>query len=190
MMEAVARDPVLVRHACERLLARAVQTVRLAAAAGARGIWIEDCMTDMISPAAFDALNVPVLRRLVEEIQAAGMHAIYYYCGDPSKRWDALFSVGADALALEESKKGFAIEIEDVVARAGGGTAVLGNLDAVGVLEGASDAELREEIARQVAIGRRNGGRFVMSLGSPVTPDTPAERVRLYCRLAREPGLP
>jgi uroporphyrinogen-III decarboxylase len=47
---------------------------------------------------------------------------------------------------------------------------------------------LRAEIARQIAAGRRNGGRFVLSLGSPVTPGTPMERVRRYCDLAHELG--
>jgi len=32
---------------------------------------------------------------------------------------------------------------------------------------------------RRVAAGRRNGSRFILSLGSPVTPETPIERVRL-----------
>jgi uroporphyrinogen-III decarboxylase len=65
---------------------------------------------------------------------------------------------------------------------------VLGNLDAIGVLQGGSEDALRSEIARQIAAGRRNGSRFVMSLGSPVTPATPVERVRLYCELAHELG--
>ena len=38
--------------------------------------------------------------------------------------------------------------------------------------------------------GRKNGGRFVMSLGSPVTPETPVARVRLYTDLVHELGGP
>ena len=34
---------------------------------------------------------------------------------------------------------------------------------------------------RNQAAGRRNANRFIMSLGSPVTPATPVERVRRYC---------
>jgi len=45
---------------------------------------------------------------------------------------------------------------------------------------------LRAEIARQITAGRRNGSRFIMSLGSPVTPGTPVVRVRRYCELVRE----
>ena len=61
-------------------------------------------------------------------------------------------------------------------------------LDAVGVLQDGNDAELRSEIPRQIEAGRRNGNRFVMSLGSPVTPGTSMARVRSYCDLAHEIG--
>ena len=96
--------------------------------------------------------------------------------------------MGADALSLEESKKGFLIDIEDVVERVNGRCAVLGNLDAIELLERGSEEELGAEISRQVAAGRRNGSRFIMSLGSPVTPGTTVERVRLYCDLVHELG--
>ena len=186
MMLLVATRPDLVRRACERLLARAVRAVKVSAALGAAGIWLEECMTDMVSPSAFEALNLPFVQQLVAAIRDAGMKSIYYYCGNPAGKWDLLLSTGADALSLEESKKGFEIDIEEVVDRAAGLCAVLGNLDALGLLPDASEDELRAEIGRQLAAGRRNGDRFIMSIGSPVTPATPVARVRQYCELVRE----
>ncbi|MBC7237180.1 MAG: hypothetical protein H5T69_15165 [Chloroflexi bacterium] len=188
MMTLVAERKELVRFLCERACQRSEFQVRRAAAMGVAGIWIEDCLTDLISPAAFAELNLPYLQRLTDAIRKEGMHSIYYYCGDPSGKWEHLLAVGADALSLEESKKGFRIDIAEVVARVNGRCAVLGNLDAIGVLQDGSEEELRAEIARQIEAGRRNGGRFIMSLGSPVTPGTPMQRVRLFCDLAHELG--
>ena len=188
LMTMVGERPDLVRYACDRYLISSVRAVREAAALGAAGIWIEECLTDSVSPAAFADLCVPYVRRLVEAIRAAGMRSIYYYCGDPSSRWDQLFAVGADAISLEESKKGFRIDVDEVVERARGRCAVLGNLDAIDLLTNGSEDQLRAEVARQVAAGRRNGGRFIMSLGSPVTPATPVQRVRQYCDLVHEIG--
>jgi uroporphyrinogen-III decarboxylase len=145
-------------------------------------------MTDVIAPEAFEALHLPFLRRLTCAIRQAGMKGIYYFCGNPAGKWDLLLSTGADALSLEEGKKNFTIEIEEVAARAAGRCALLGNLDALDLLARGSEAELRRQIARQVAAGRKNGGRFILSLGSPVTPQTPAQRVRRYCQLARQTG--
>ena len=188
MMTMAATRPELVEHACARFMEQSRRGARAAAKLGAEGIWIEDCMCDMVSPAAFERLAAPFLRGVVDEIRACGMKSIYYYCGNPAGKWELIFSLGADAVSLEESKKGFDIDIEDMVERAHGGCALLGNLDALVLLERGGERELRKEIARQIEAGRRNGSRFVMSLGSPVTPRTTVERVRLYCRLVRELG--
>lgn len=188
MMRMVAEQPELVEFACERFLLRACRQVRVAAVLGCAGVWIEECMTDMISPVAFDRLSAPYVRRLCEEIHSAGMKSIYYFCGNPADRWEAILSVPFDAISLEESKKGFVIEIEDVVEKIGGRRVVFGNLDAIRTLQDGTDDELRDEIERQICAGRANGSRFVVSLGSPVTPLTSVQRVRLYCDIAREVG--
>jgi len=188
MMTMIATRPDLVERVCRRALELELYRVGEAAALGAAGIWIEECLTDMIGPEGFARLNVPFLKQVVEEIRAAGMRSIYYFCGDPTGKWEQLLAAGADALSLEESKKGFVIDIEEVVDRVQGCCAVLGNLDAVGMLQDGTEEELRNEIARQIAAGKRNNRRFIMSIGSPVTPGTPVERVRLYCDLARELG--
>ena len=185
-MAMIAQRPDLVRHACQRFQAKRIHEIHEAAALGAAGIWIEDCMTDMISPRAFAQLNLPFLQELVREIRGAGMQSIYYYCGNPDSKWELLFAVGADALSLEESKKGFQIDIEEAAGRAAGRGVLLGNLDAIHLLEKGSDGELEAEIHRQLVAGRRHGGRFIMSMGSPVTPGTSVQRVRRYCQLVHD----
>lgn len=188
MMTMIAERPDLVRHACRRFLARSIRDIHEAADMGATGIWIEECMTDMISPDAFASLCVPFVRSLVDEIRSVGMESIYYFCGDPAKKLEHLLSVGADALSLEESKKGFRIDISEVAQEVKGRCALLGNLDAINLLPSATEEQLRAEIIRQIDAGRQNGNRFIMSLGSPVTPGTTVKRVRLYCDLVHELG--
>lgn len=145
-------------------------------------------MTDMLSPALFREFNLPYLRAITDAIREAGMVSIYYYCGNPADRLDALLESGADALSLEEGKKGWEIDIARIAEATQGRMVLLGNLDAITLLEHGSEEALREEIRRQIAAGRRNGSRFVMSLGSPVTPGTSVERVRRYCELVRDLG--
>ena len=128
----------------------------------------------------FQRMNMPALRILVDGIRSLGLRSIYYYCGNPAGKWDMLLATGADALALEEGKKGFTIDVAEAATRAAGRCVLLGNLDAVGVLQNGSDAELVSEIERQWRVGRDCGGRFIMSVGSPVTPATPVARVRRY----------
>ncbi len=188
MMSLVATRPRLARTACQRFLERGLHQVHEARELGARGIWIEECLTDQVSPRDYAALSLPCVRALVEEIRRSGLWSLYYYCGNPWDRWPLILESGADAISLEESKKGFSIDIEDVVEKTAGRAAVLGNLDAIGVLQEASDAGVEAEVRRQLAAGRKNGSRFIMSTGSPVTPRTPVARVRRYVELSRRIG--
>jgi uroporphyrinogen-III decarboxylase len=63
---------------------------------------------------------------------------------------------------------------------------LVGNLDAIHLLEHGSDDDLRREVTRQLAAGRRNAGRFLFGIGSPITPGTPASRVRALADLVHE----
>ena len=188
MMMLAGTRPDLVKHACDRILAHTLSEIREFAGQGVAGIWIEDCLTDVLSPAAFSNLNQPYIRRLVEEIRACRMNSIYYYTGNPAGKWGLITAIGADALSFEESKKNFRVDIDEVAERLAGRCVLLGNLDAMDILQNGSETQLREELKRQIRAGRKNNSRFIMSLGSPVTPQTSVERVRFYCDLARELG--
>jgi hypothetical protein len=177
----LADDPAPLLRAADRLLQGQLNGIAAAKALGADGIWIEDCLTEY---------HLPHLRALTDAIRAAGMHSIHYFCGNPWPVFDLLLDTGADALGLEESKKGFSIDIADVVARVNGRMAILGNLDAIDLLEHGSSEMLRAELARQRAAARRNGNRFIMSTGSPVTPGTSVERVREYAAMVRNAAPP
>ena len=177
--------PDLCRHFVERLTEILSAEVLVLEDSGIDAIWIEECMTDQISPAMFAELAVPGNRALVDAARRARLKSFYYFCGDPNGRLDLILDAGADALALEESKKGFTIDIDDIQRQVGDRCALLGNLDAVGVLQKGSQDDLRREIERQLAVARRTG-RFVMSAGSPVTPATDPARVREYARIVHE----
>jgi hypothetical protein len=186
MMVFLGQSPELASYTGRKILAGVVQSVRMISALGAEAVWIEECLTDQISPELFRDLNVPLLRECVEEIRALGMKSVYYYCGDPNDRFEDIMDVGADAIHFEESKKDFTVDIGEVVRRVNGRCVVFGNLDAISVLQNGSEEVLRSEIRRQLEAGRRNGGRFIMSTGSPITPGTSVERVRLYTDLVRQ----
>jgi len=188
MMCKFVEEPDLIHYACQRRLQRLLPYIEQQARLGARALWIEECMTDMISPAAYREFNLPYLRQIIGAIREAGMYSIYYYCGDPSDRLDLILASGADAIALEESKKGWRVDIEEVVDFVRGRTVLLGNLDAIHLLECGSEEQLCAEIKRQIAAGRRNRSRFIMSVGSPITPGTSVERVRRYCEMVHELG--
>ena len=188
MMLNVRLRPGLVAHACTRYLEQSCATMRRAALLGAKAIWVVDGLGDMISPADYARLGVPFLRELLAEIRRLGMVGIWYFTGSPAGKWDSILSAGADALAFEEGKKGWDVDVVEVAGKLQGRSALFGNLDAIAVLQNGTDEELKAGVKKQLAAAPINGGRFVMSIGSPVTPGTPVERVKLYCRLVHELG--
>jgi uroporphyrinogen-III decarboxylase len=188
MMLMIGSRPELAEYAARRVLEQKLPGLDALQALGLPLVWIEELFTDQISPSAFRELNVPLMRRLADEIRRRGLRSIYYYCGNPWDRIEDILAVGADALSLEESKKGFRIDIEEVARAVDGRCAIFGNLDSVGILEQGSDVVLEAEVARQVAAGRRNRSRFALSTGSPITPATPLARVRRYAHLIHALG--
>ena len=187
MMTSLVEAPDLVDALTRRITDAQIERVKAYGRTGVDCVWIEDCMTssDLISPQHFRAWHAPRVAEITAAVRAAGMHSVYYFCGDPWDRIEDIVGAGADAVSFEESKKGFDIDIDAVEQAVGGRCAILGNLDAIGVLQDGTTQQLRDEVQRQLDVGRRTG-RFVASLGSPVTPATPTPRVREFTELVRE----
>ncbi len=188
MMLNIRSRPDLVTHACERYLEQAKCTMRRAALLGAQGIWVVDALSDMISPSDYARLSLPHLRGLIAEIRRVNMRSVYYFTGDPTGKWDLMLSLGADALAFEDAKKGFNVDVVEAARKLAGRCTLFGNLNAIDVLQDGTDEQLKKEVKRQLTAAPLNGGRFVMSIGSPITPATSVERVRLYCELVHDLG--
>jgi uroporphyrinogen-III decarboxylase len=88
-----------------------------------------------------------------------------------------------DALAFEEDRKGYGIDLAKVRRIVGSDRVLFGNIDAL-FLETASDRELLLEVRRQIAVGGP-ADRFVVSTGSPLTPRTTRERLRFFVESTR-----
>jgi uroporphyrinogen-III decarboxylase len=86
------------------------------------------------------------------------------------------------ALCFEENRKDYGIDLAEVRRTLGPDRVLFGNMDAM-LVEQASDEEVLAEVRRQIAVAGRDN--FVVSLGSPLTPGTSLDRVRLVCESTR-----
>jgi uroporphyrinogen decarboxylase-like protein len=185
LMLTIASKPELIKYACQKFLEKAFVRLENYAKFGAAGIWIEEIFTDMISPATLESVGLPSLKKLINKIHDYGMKSIYYFCGDPQGRVEVMVSSGTDAIALEDSKKGFICEIDQIAKIVDGRCTLLGNLDPIAFLQDGTQDELRKEIELQLSAGKINKNRFIMCIGSPVTPATPVARVKEYCDITK-----
>jgi uroporphyrinogen-III decarboxylase len=129
----------------------------------------------------------PYTAQIIAAFKRLGVIGVYYMCGDVMPQLDAVMGMSPEALAVEESKKGFEIDIAEIRRRVGDSTALLGNFDAIHLLEHGSREDMEREVRRQIDACALNGG-FAMSMGSPMTLTTPPQRLDLLASLTRQWG--
>jgi uroporphyrinogen-III decarboxylase len=189
MMVMMREKPALFEYLMERRGRQRMELLKGHAAAGVRYVWMEECLSsaDLISPRDYERFAFATARPYISEAQRLGLTVILYYCGDVMPRLPLLTQLGADALAVEESKKGFSVDIADVIAAAGDKCCVFGNVDSVQVMCEGTRETIEAEVDRQLGLGQQ-AKAFVLCQGSPFTLDTPPEKVAWFIEAARRFG--
>lgn len=173
LMLSQRRRPNLLHYLLRRKLQQTQQVITAWARLGIHGIYVEEVFSgaDIISPRSYEefvlAYNTPLFRHA----RAQGLLAIHYVCGDVIPRLEQISQMEIAAVAVEESKKGFRIALEEVVERVRGRVTILGNIDTIRFGLHATSEEMAAEARRQAAIGSRARG-FVVSTGSPFPLET------------------
>ena len=180
-------QPDLIHYLSSKILEATIESIRALAASGHDAIYIDDALAtcDMISVDFYERFSMPYVKAMIDEIHALGKPAVLIYFGGVADRVEQIASLGAEGLNVETSMKSYTNDLGAISDQIGDRMCLWGNLDPVGVVQRGTDEELRQAIAEQVAIGRRTG-RFIVSTGSPITPETPLSRIRHFIDLGRE----
>jgi hypothetical protein len=182
LMENQRRRPELILRAAERALHNRVVYAQAVRRAGFRVLFIEECLSgsDLISPQDYRRFVWPCLRDLLAECRGIGLQTVFYHCGGVEDRLELLANLPTDALAFEESKKGFVIDLARIRRETGPEKVLFGNTDVTLVRDG-SPERIVAEVQRQYA---EAGPRFVVSIGSPLTLDTAEEKIAALAEAA------
>jgi len=166
-------QPDLFHTVLQRKLEQSQQVMDAWAAVGIHGVYAEEVFTgaDILSPKSYDRFVFAYNQPYFNHLRKLGLLSIHYVCGDVVPRLDRIVELDVDAVAVEESKKSFTVEIQEVIERVAGRRAVFGNIDAVRFGPGATLEEMAAEVRRQAQAGARARG-FVISTGSPFPLDT------------------
>jgi hypothetical protein len=183
--------PKLFHYLLGRQLVVSKEVMQAWATLGLHGVYVEEVFTgaDMISPSSYDEFVYLYNQPYFKYMRSLDLLPIHYVCGDVLPRLKRIVTYEVAALAVEESKKNFKIEISDVVAQVGGKTVVFGNIDSVRFGLNGSQAEMAAEVRRQVEIGRQADG-FVVSTGSPFPLDTNPRQIDVMVETAHQLQLP
>jgi len=165
--------PDLLHYLLERNLLQTAEVMKGWAAAGIHGVYVEEVFTgaDIISQRSYDEFVFPYNKTYFESMSRLGLLPIHYVCGNIIPRLGQISQMEIAAVAAEESKKNFQIELAEIVKGVAGRVAVFGNIDAIQYGLHASLDEVAGEVRRQIDIGAQAKG-FVVSTGSPLPLDS------------------
>lgn len=178
LMLAFYDNPDNLKYYIERVMRQREPILRGFADAGYDGIYAEEIFSgvDVISPELFDEFVFPFNAEYFRITRELGLLTAYYVCGNPMPLIPRILPLECDAVAFEESKKNFSIEIDKVVAAAGTEKCVFGNIDAPYYGLHASADQIKAEVERQVRAGCGARG-FVISTGSPLPLEAPIKNI-------------
>jgi len=111
-----------------------------------------------------------------------GFRTVLYFSGNLMPLLSLIKKLPFTAISFEEDRKDYGIDLAEVRRALGPDRVIFGNLDAMFV-EKASDEELLAEVGRQIRVAGPDN--FILSAGSPLTPGTSLNRVRLLCQSTR-----
>lgn len=166
-------NPDLLQYLLQRRLMQSKEVMGAWAAAGIHGVYVEEVFTgaDIISPRSYDKFVFAYNQPYFKHMRALSLLPIHYVCGDVIPRLKCMVEYDIAAVAVEESKKNFKIEIAEVIELVAGSAAVFGNIDAVRFGIHAAPEKMSAEVERQARIGAQARG-FIVGTGSPFPLDT------------------
>jgi uroporphyrinogen-III decarboxylase len=178
LMLAFLDNPDNLKYFIDRVMRQREPILQGFAQAGYDGIYTEEIFsgTDIISPKYYDEFVFPHNAEYFRVARTFGLLTAYYVCGNPMPILSRILELECDAVAFEESKKNFSIEIDEVVAMAGSEKCIFGNIDAPYYGLHATVDEIVAEVCRQIEAGLGAKG-FVVSTGSPLPLQTPIQNI-------------
>ncbi len=137
----------------------------------------------MFSPIYWRKVYKPQLKRLSDEIHAAGLKVIYHGCGNASILYDDMIEAGVDCYNPLEAKAN--LDVLQLKRKYGKRWAFNGNID-VRALSTNDRTEVRREVLRKLNAAK--GGGYIIQSDHSVPGDVDAATYDYYVRLVREHG--
>ncbi len=152
--------PDMLHYMLERNLLQNEEMMKGWAASGIHGVYVEEVFTgaDIISQRSYDEFVFPYNKTYFEFMSKLGLLPIHYVCGNIIPRLERISQLEIAAVAAEESKKNFQIELAEVVKGVKGRVAVFGNIDTIHYGLHASLEQAAGEVRRQIGNWRAGEG--------------------------------
>lgn len=133
------------------------------------------CSTDLISPSVYRDLIFNAQKHFYNAIENFGLTPIAYFTGDIMPLLDDIAQLGCKAVMVEEPKKTANLNIGEIHRKLYGKVAQFGNIDSIHDLLLGSYDHIFDRVIEQ--LNQVSGKGFILSCGSPLAFQTPAENI-------------
>lgn len=134
----------------------------------------------ILSPEQYREFAMPYQKELFAICNQHQVVGVNHICADTSLIWEDMVSVGAQAIQID-----FVIDLPDCKRRVGQKTCIMGNINPVEVLlYGTPDDVYRTAMDCIKAAGP--GGRFVLTPGCDLNPNTPEANIKALVQAAKD----
>lgn len=174
----VVDHPAFVRQLLDICTDSVLRYAKALAAAGAHLVNTGDSPVILAGPRNYTAFGLPCEQTVFDELRACGVLTTLHICGDTTKFLELMAQSRAHSLELDT-------QVDMVQARAAipDDMVMIGNIDPVDVLVNGTPDDVRRHVKRLLAASDRLG-RFMLSSGCALAPDTPPENLQAFARAA------
>ena len=189
MMTMMYDRPQVLHRLMERRAQRTLQRLEGFRRIGVPGVFLEEpfVSADLMSPRMYGDFVFPHTRDMAEELRRMGFKTVMYLPGNAMPLLPLVRELPIDGFSFEASRKGYQIDLSEVVRQLGDAMCVFGNVDSIHVVQQGTDQEIEDEVKRQIEIGSGAAG-FALSADSPFPLETPIARVNAFIAAGRRHG--
>ena len=176
-MIALYDDPDNMRYLLEKYYETQLQWAKAYAIAGAHAYIISEsfiCSPDLVHPDFYRKFMKDIHKNYFGEIKNMGLVPICMFWGDVNSILKDITEINIKALMVEESKKGFILDVKKIREQIGDRICIFGNIDSIYLLRNGTPEDVKKEVIRQTKGSKNN---FIITNGSPFTLGTPEGNV-------------
>ena len=183
---ALKMEPEQMQRTVEAFIPQQLEEVRALSMVGVDGVWLGELLSgaDIISNDDYLKFAYPGDKIIIDAVRQAGMIDIHHFTGEVMPRLPHIKELSPTCFGVEEPKKNMELDIGKIRAELGPEICLMGNIDVYGVVELAGPKEWARQVRKQIEAAGPE--KFIVSCGSPITGDTPPQKLRDFIRTAKE----
>jgi hypothetical protein len=177
-------QPEGMRYLLEKCYEEQLEWAKAFSKAGAHAFAISEAFIspDLVNPQVYRRFLKDIHKNYFSEVLKMGLYPLCYFTGDINPILEDLTEINIKGLMIEESKKNFKLEFNEIREKVGDKVCVFSNVDSIYLMNRGKADEVRKVVFKQLNDAYNI---FIVCNGSPLTPGTPQENIDVMINAVR-----